>query len=336
MSVRLTVKQRSAEGGAKTGIEQVLDAPVITLGRDKACDVVLHEQAVSRRHARISRDGELYFVEDLASSYGTHVNNKRLQKGEKRLLRNGDTIMIAQFDVTFDRVAELLPSSEKTSFIARQAVKDVLKGLTAEKPFLRVMNGKMEGQRLEIAEGQSLVLGRDPSCDLVLGDDLASRKHVRVRRDFSGTQIEDLGSRNGIKVNRKRVKSRTLKDRDEVEVGATRFLFLDPTEVREAPSLEPEPSLEMTNPPREPEPEPEPEPPPPPPEPEPEPPPPPEPEPEPEPEPPPEEPPPEEPPLEEPAAGGAPSGLSTMIGLAVIGVVGVIAIVIILMVLVGF
>src|SRR5689334_17133292 len=256
MSVRLVVKQRSAEGGAKTGTEQVMDVPVITMGRDKACEVVLQEQAVSRRHARISRDGELYFVEDLASSYGTQVNGKKLGKGEKRLLRNGDVIAIAQFDVTFERVAELLPSSEKTSFIARQAVKDVMKGLNAEKPFLRVMNGKMEGHRLEISEGQPVVIGRDPSCDLVLTDDLASRQHAKVRRDFSGTHIEDLGSRNGIKVNKKRVKTRTLKDRDEVEVGGTRFLFLDPTEVREAPALEPE-LAEMTAPPQPKEPEPE-------------------------------------------------------------------------------
>ncbi|HVE83353.1 MAG TPA: FHA domain-containing protein [Myxococcales bacterium] len=329
MSVRLTVKQRSNEGGAKTGTEQVLDSPAITLGRDKACEVVLQEQAVSRRHARISRDGELYFIEDLGSSYGTQVNNKKLQKGEKRLLRNGDVIVIAQFDVTFERVAELLPSSEKTSFIARQAVKDVMKGLNAEKPFLRVMNGKLEGQRLEINEGQAVVLGRDPSCDMVLGDDLASREHARVRRDFTGTHIEDLGSRNGIKVNKKRVKSRQLKDRDEVEIGATRFLFLDPTEVREAAALEPEPAMEMTNPPQPrapPEPEPEPEPPPPEPEPEP---PPPEPEP-----PPPEEPPPEEAPPEE-AGGDGKAGRPAYVGLAVMVVVGVLAIILLVMVLVG-
>ena len=64
MSVRLVVKQRSAEGGAKTGTEQVLDVPVITMGRDKACEVVLQEQAVSRKHARISRDGEGYVLTD--------------------------------------------------------------------------------------------------------------------------------------------------------------------------------------------------------------------------------------------------------------------------------
>jgi len=322
MSVRLVVKQRSAEGGAKTGTEQVLDAQSITLGRDKSCEVVLQEQAVSRKHARITRDGELFFIEDLGSSYGTQVNGKKLGKGEKRLLRNGDTIVIAQFDVTFERVAELMPSSEKTSFIARQAVKDVMKGLNAEKPFLRVMNGKMEGQRLEVNEGQAVIIGRDPSCDLVLSDDLASRQHAKVRRDFSGTHIEDLGSRNGIKVNKKRVKSRALKDRDEVEVGGTRFLFLDPTEVREAPALEPEPSFEMTSPPKPPEPEP----PPPEPEPEPEPePPPPEPEPPPE-EPPAEEPPPEEAPPPEAGAGGklswVPVIVMVVIGLVVLGFIG--------------
>ena len=329
MSVRLTVKQRSAEGGAKTGTEQVLDAQTITLGRDKSCEVILQEQAVSRRHARITRDGELYFVEDLASSYGTQVNGKKLGKSEKRLLRNGDTIAIAQFDVTFERVAELLPSSEKTSFIARQAVKDVMKGLNAEKPFLRVMNGKLEGQRVEIDEGQPVVIGRDPGCDLVLGDDLASRQHARVRRDFSGTHIEDLGSRNGIKVNKKRVKSRALKDRDEVEVGGTRLLFLDPTEVREAPPLEPEPAFEMTNPPqaKEPEPEPEPEPPPPEPEPEPEPPPPEEPPPQ-------EEQPPEEPPPEE-APAAPPGRLSTAVAIGVMALMGVLAVVTLIAVLVG-
>ncbi|HEY8205993.1 MAG TPA: FHA domain-containing protein [Myxococcaceae bacterium] len=329
MSVRLVVKQRSAEGGAKTGTEQVMDAPVITMGRDKACEVVLQEQAVSRKHARISRDGELWFIEDLGSSYGTQVNGKKLGKGEKRLLRNGDVIAIAQFDVTFDRMQELMPSSEKTSFIARQAVKDVMKGLNAEKPFLRVMNTKMEGQRLEINEGQPVVIGRDPSCDMVLSDDMASRQHARVRRDFSGTHIEDLGSRNGIKVNKKRVKSRTLKDRDEVEVGGTRFLFLDPTEVREAPALEPEPAFEMTSPPQAKEPEPEPEPPP---EPEPEPPP-----PEPEPEPPPaEEPPAEEPPPEEaPAGAGGGSKVPAFVGIGVMAVLGLAIIGFIVALLVG-
>ena len=108
MSVRLTVKQSSEAGGQAT--EHVLDDAVITLGRDKTCQVVLAQQAVSRTHARITQEGNLFFLEDLGSAYGTQINGKPLPKGEKRLLRNGDVIVIAQFDVRFDKVADLPPT----------------------------------------------------------------------------------------------------------------------------------------------------------------------------------------------------------------------------------
>ncbi|MGQ0506409.1 MAG: FHA domain-containing protein [Myxococcaceae bacterium] len=239
MTVRLLVKQRSEQGGADKAEEVLLKDPVITLGRDPACQVVLAQQAVSRSHARISRDGALFFVEDLGSAYGTHVNNQPLPKGEKRLLRNGDVIAIAQFDVTFDRVAELPKDANdnKTSRVARHVVKDVMRGLGAgEAPYFRVMNGPKEGQKIEVADAQELVVGRDAAeADVVLEDDLVSRKHAKIRRDWSGTHVEDLESRNGIKVNKKRVNRKTLRDRDELEVGGVRLLYLDPADVREAP-----------------------------------------------------------------------------------------------------
>ncbi len=218
----------------------LLDEETITFGRDQTCQVVLAQQAVSRNHARISRDGTLFFLEDLGSSFGTSVNGQKLPKGEKRLLRNGDVIAIAQFDVTFDRVAE--GSSEdvsgKTSFLSRKVVKDVMKGLAAggENAYFRVMNGATEGQRIEIADAQEYIFGRDAAdADIVLNDDLVSRKHVKVRRDWSGTHVEDLGSRNGIKLNKKRTRKATIKDRDELEIGGVRLLFIDPSEVREDP-----------------------------------------------------------------------------------------------------
>jgi len=240
MPVKLTVKHRSEEKSA-AGVEHVLDEAVITFGREKGCQILLEEKAVSRNHARISRDGALFFIEDLGSAYGTNINGKKLPKGEKRLLRNGDVIAIAQYDVTFDRVADLPSSPEKTSFVARQAVKDVVRGLrSGEAPFLRYMNGPQEGQRIELGDAQELVIGRDETvADLVFKDDLVSRRHVKLRRDWSGTHIEDLGSRNGIKVNKKRITRKTLRDKDEVQIGSTRLLYLDPNEVREeAPQLD--------------------------------------------------------------------------------------------------
>ncbi|MBE4751097.1 FHA domain-containing protein [Corallococcus sp. ZKHCc1 1396] len=276
MSVRLTVTQRSEAGGA-SGKEVVLDDAIITLGRDKTCQVMLPQQAVSRNHARITQEGTLYFVEDLGSAYGTKINGKPLPQGEKELLRNGDIIAIAQYDVRFDRVVEIVQDvSDKTSFIARGMVKDVMRGLAGgEERFLRYMNGPKEGQRIEISDAQEHVFGRDEKeADVILKDDLVSRKHAKVRRDWSGTHVEDLGSRNGIKVNKKRVNRKALKDGDELEIGATRFIYVDPAEPPDEPvSLSsevspvsaPAPSPPRPSPPRReepppPEPEPEPEP----------------------------------------------------------------------------
>ncbi|AFE06476.1 FHA domain-containing protein [Corallococcus coralloides DSM 2259] len=278
MSVRLTVTQRSEAGGA-SGKEVVLDDSVITLGRDKTCQVVLPQQAVSRNHARIIQEGTLYFLEDLGSAYGTKINGKSLPKGEKELLRNGDVIAIAQYDVRFDKVVEIAPDvSDKTSFLARGILKDAMRGLAGgEERFLRYMNGPREGQRIEISEAQEHVFGRDEKeADVILKDDLVSRKHAKVRRDWSGTHVEDLGSRNGIKVNKKRVNRKALKDGDELEIGATRFVYVDPAEPPDEPAVSlssessavvpapspprPSPPKREEPPPPEPEPEPQPEP----------------------------------------------------------------------------
>jgi pSer/pThr/pTyr-binding forkhead associated (FHA) protein len=235
MSVRLTVTQRSEAGSAATPVEHVLDEASITLGRDKSCQVVLAQQAVSRNHARISQEGNLFFLEDLGSAYGTQINGKALPKGEKHRLRNGDVIAIAQFDVRFDHVADLPnlnQGSEKTSFVARSLVKDVMRGIkSGEGPYFRIMNGPREGERIEISDAQEIYIGRDETADVIFKDDLVSRRHVKIRRDWSGTHVEDQNSRNGIKVNKKKVNRKTLKDSDELEVGSTRLLYVDPSDM---------------------------------------------------------------------------------------------------------
>ena len=236
MTVRLVVRQRGeAQGADNNPSEHLLEDALITIGRDPACQVVLAQKAVSRNHTRITRDGALFFVEDLGSAYGTQVNGQVLPKGEKRLLRNGDIIAIAQFDLAFDKMQaapkEGNGKSEKTAFVARQAVKDLMRGIgggPGEAPFLRIMNGTREGERIELPEAQELVVGRDEEADVTIQDDLASRRHAKIRRDWSGTHVEDLGSRNGIRVNRKKFSRRTLKDKDELEIGGTRMLFVDP------------------------------------------------------------------------------------------------------------
>lgn len=55
------------------------------------------EAKVSRRHARIVRRGEQYFIEDLGSTNGTFVNRgRRLLPGDLQPLRDADEIIVGK------------------------------------------------------------------------------------------------------------------------------------------------------------------------------------------------------------------------------------------------
>lgn len=60
------------------------------------------EAKVSRRHARIMRRGEQYFIEDLGSTNGTFINRgRRLLPGDRQPLRDGDEIIVGKTFLRF-------------------------------------------------------------------------------------------------------------------------------------------------------------------------------------------------------------------------------------------
>ena len=55
-------------------------------------DLVLEDDTISRLHARICKEGEMVYLEDLNSTNGTFKNGLRLQPYEKRRLEEGDEV----------------------------------------------------------------------------------------------------------------------------------------------------------------------------------------------------------------------------------------------------
>lgn len=64
------------------------------LGRDFRCDVVVHDDAASRMHARLGVDDEGWWIVDLATTNGTKVNGERIE-GPTRL-QIGDMISVGR------------------------------------------------------------------------------------------------------------------------------------------------------------------------------------------------------------------------------------------------
>lgn len=70
------------------------------------------------------------------------------------------------------------------------------------------------------------VIGRSSSCEVVLEDPNASRRHAAIRPTAGGWTIEDLGSTNGVRLNGTRTSGATrLSTGDRIELGHTELTF---------------------------------------------------------------------------------------------------------------
>lgn len=76
----------------------VPQAKPVLIGRDPEADIHLNESNVSRKHAAIRNLNERYILEDLNSTNGTYVNDRRVQSID---LKDGDLIEIGNFLLTF-------------------------------------------------------------------------------------------------------------------------------------------------------------------------------------------------------------------------------------------
>ena len=100
---------------------------------------------------------------------------------------------------------------------------------------------------LEIVEGTGagelvaltgpVTIGRSRDADLVLADDLVSRRHARVTPSGPGAVVEDLGSRNGTYVNGEDVHGPTrLVPGDQLQLGVTLVELRSARQIAERPS----------------------------------------------------------------------------------------------------
>ena len=66
---------------------------VVSLGRDAANTIRLHDTEVSRRHAEVRRILDGHELVDISSANGTFINDRRVRRAE---LHAGDHIVIGQ------------------------------------------------------------------------------------------------------------------------------------------------------------------------------------------------------------------------------------------------
>lgn len=89
---------------------------------------------------------------------------------------------------------------------------------------LLVTDGRSEREVLLVG---TIVVGRDPSCQLNDLDPLLSRRHAEFVPTAKGVTVRDLKSRNGILVNGDKVPERVLKPGDVVQLGHLHVRYVE-------------------------------------------------------------------------------------------------------------
>src|SRR6476660_9048324 len=86
---------------------------------------------------------------------------------------------------------------------------------------LRFISGKYQGGEFPVTTDKQILVGRSSDLDMVLVEDMVSRKHARVAMQQDQIWIEDLGSTNGTFVNGEKIKRARVKEGDRVLIGTS-------------------------------------------------------------------------------------------------------------------
>ena len=79
-----------------------LEQPSYTIGKKRGeADLVLNDLSISRLHARIVKETDGYYLEDMNSTNGTFKNGLQLQPYEKRRLEEGDEITLGKTTIVY-------------------------------------------------------------------------------------------------------------------------------------------------------------------------------------------------------------------------------------------
>jgi pSer/pThr/pTyr-binding forkhead associated (FHA) protein len=216
-----------------------IDKTPLTIGRKPENDIVIDNMAVSGQHAKLVLQGGNYVIEDLQSTNGTFVNEKKIVNSA---VKHNDHIMIGQHTLVFLYPESLQEKPAKTAAAdetvvmtpERQAellnMEAVVKAPSepqarqAEQAVLRVIEGKSE-QREYVLSSLLTYIGKSETAAIKIKGFFAPDIAALISKRPTGyiiTAVKDGYS----KLNGKSLSGQAdLQDGDLIEAGGIKFLF---------------------------------------------------------------------------------------------------------------
>ena len=87
---------------------------------------------------------------------------------------------------------------------------------------LRFISGKYQGGEFPLRMNREIIIGRSSDLDMVLVEDMVSRRHAKISSTDGDVYIQDMGSTNGTFVNGEKIAGRAqLHEGDRILVGTS-------------------------------------------------------------------------------------------------------------------
>jgi pSer/pThr/pTyr-binding forkhead associated (FHA) protein len=222
-----------ADGGAR---RFELTAGTVSLGRGEDNDIVIEDQAISRRHLIFRREADGVTVEDCGSRNGTVFNGAPLKKAA---LTHGAELQIGECLIRFLGGAAPAEPAGDVEYGEETIVRPTAEAPQSPEPepdpvpesppndsswVLEVVRPDGSHNRLPLTSPITTI-GR-AKADLVLVDTKVSRRHGELEVSAEGVIYRDTGSTNGSLLNGRAVTSALLKPGDVLKLGETSLKIL--------------------------------------------------------------------------------------------------------------
>ena len=224
-----------------------LEKNMIYIGRSQENDIIIDNVAVSRRHAQMEmKEGKGYVLRDLGSSNGTFLNGVQIDANDHPLA-DGDVIGVAKFEILVKGLS--LPSKDAPKIPAQGDIDGTMiyeaprRKPTPEPPTpeqkaapgaaLRGIKGPSQGKEVKITK-EMTTIGKGSQNDIPVEGWFVASPQARIRRQGDRFYLSHHGGFfSSTKVNGSGIKQdHILKNRDEIQIGTSTFIFIQRTETR--------------------------------------------------------------------------------------------------------
>jgi pSer/pThr/pTyr-binding forkhead associated (FHA) protein len=215
----------------------------VRIGRDPRGEVVLGDVGVSRAHARILCAETEIVLEDLGSTNGTLVNDRKIGAKEKCPLRHGDIIRVGRSVIQLlMRISRRISGKLAWGKVPRRAegnegsaASPRLFQLEGLEPLLLLVPDRGVVARHPLSSDR-VRIGRSPESDIAAGDPSLSEHHAEIVYNKQGFHLVDSGSGTGTYLDGLPVRAAPLKSGSYLRFGKLKALFVVHEEGKDPPS----------------------------------------------------------------------------------------------------